>query len=78
MAARRKREPSSYSAEPGFSADASFGISVSMVFPLGLRQGIRIRVTSCLVVMIRNFDRSALTSTTSDQWPTHLLALTVW
>jgi hypothetical protein len=31
MAARRKREPSSYSAEPGFSADASFGISVSMV-----------------------------------------------
>jgi hypothetical protein len=30
------------------------------------------------VVMIRNFHWSALTSTTSGQWSTHLLALTVW
>ena len=78
MAAKRKRTSSSYSAEPAFWADASFGISAPMMFLFGLRQGIRTGVTSCLVEMIRNFDRSALTFTTSGRWPTHFSALSVW
>ena len=39
---------------------------------------IRTGVTTCLVEMIRNFDRSVLTFTTSGRWPTHFSALTVW
>ena len=62
----------------GFLGRASFGISALMIFLFGLRQGIRTGVTSCLVQMIRNFDRSALTFTTSGRWPTHFSALTVW
>jgi len=34
--------PSRYSAEPGFSAAAPFGISASVSFPFGLHQGTRI------------------------------------
>jgi hypothetical protein len=34
-------------------------------FPFGLRQGIRIGVTGCSVLMIRNFNRSRPTFTTS-------------
>ena len=50
----------------------------ALIFLFGLPQGIRTGVTSCLVQMIRNFDRSALTFTTSGRWPTHFSALTVW
>ena len=50
----------------------------SVSFPFGLRQGIRIEVTGCLVLMIRNFNRSRPTFRTSDQSPMHLLALTAW
>ena len=78
MAAKRKRTPSSCSVEPAFWAGASFGISALMIFLFGLRQGIRTGVTSCLVEMIRNCDRSALTFTTSGRWPTHFSALSVW
>jgi hypothetical protein len=78
MGARRKRTSSSYSAEPAFWADASFGISAPMMSLFGLRQGIRTGVTTCLAVMIRNFDRSAPTSTTTGRWQTPLAALTVW
>jgi hypothetical protein len=56
MGAKRKRTSSSYSAEPAFWADASFGISAPMMSLFGLRQGIRTGVTTCLAVMIRNFD----------------------
>jgi hypothetical protein len=63
-----------FSAEPGFSAAASFGISVSTGFPFGLHQGIRIEVTGCSVLMIRKSNRSRRTFTTSGQWPMHLLA----
>jgi hypothetical protein len=78
MAARRKKTPSSYSEEPAFWADASFGTSAPMRFLFGLHRGTPTGVTSYLAVTIRTFNRSALTSTTSGQWPTHLLALTVW
>jgi hypothetical protein len=36
--------PSPCSAEPGFSPDASFGISAITSFPFGLHQGTRIGV----------------------------------
>ena len=62
----------------GFLGRRVFGISISVSFPFGLRQGIQIEVTGCLVVMIRNFNRSKPTFRTSDQSPMHLLALTAW
>jgi hypothetical protein len=59
--------------EPAFSAAASFGICAIANFPSGLRQGIRIGDTDSLVMMIRNFNPSKPTFTTSDQsrmrWP---------
>ena len=58
--------PSRCSAEQGFSADTLFGISVCMTFSFGSHQGTRIRATSCFVLMIRNFNRSRPTFTTSD------------
>jgi hypothetical protein len=63
--------------EPGFSAAASFGISAIASFPFGLHQGIRTGVIGCSVLMIRNFNRSGPTFTTSVQWPMQLLAPTV-
>ena len=66
--------PSPCSAEPGFSPDAPFGISAITSFPFGLHQGIRIGVMGCSVLMIRSFNRSRATFTTSVQWPMHLLA----
>ena len=78
MAARRKRARSSYSAEPGFSANASFGTSELIIFLFGLRHGIRLGLTSYLAEKIQNCDRSARTSTTSGPWPTPFSALTVW
>jgi hypothetical protein len=65
-------------AEPGFSAAALFGISASAGFPFGLHQGIRIGGTGCSLWMIRNFNRSRPTFTTSGQSPMALPALTVW
>ena len=62
----------------GFLGRASFGTSAPMRFLFGLHRGTPTGVTSYLAVTIRTFNRSALTSTTSGQWPTHLLALTVW
>ena len=45
-------------------------------FPFGSRQGIRIGGTDCLVLMIRNFNPSRPTFTTSGQSRRRLLALT--
>jgi len=67
-----------FRAEPGFSAAASFGSSVDTGFPFGLHQGIRIGGTGCSVLMIRNFNRSQPTFTTSGPWPMHLQAPTGW
>ncbi|WGS24119.1 MULTISPECIES: hypothetical protein [unclassified Bradyrhizobium] len=53
---QRTVAPSPCSAEPAFSAAASFGICALADFPFGSRQGIQIRGTDCLVVMIRNFN----------------------
>jgi hypothetical protein len=64
--------------KPAFSAAASFGISVSVSFPFGWHQGIRIWVTGRLVLMIRNFNPSKQTFTTNGQSPMPLLALMVW
>jgi Tripartite tricarboxylate transporter family receptor len=47
-------------------------------FPFGLHQGIRIGGTGCSVLMIRNFNRSQPTFTTSGPWPMHLQAPTGW
>ena len=49
--------PSPCSAEPAFSAAASFGICALSDFPFGSRQGIRIGGIVSLVLMIRNFNR---------------------
>jgi hypothetical protein len=65
-------------AEPGFSAAASFGISASMGFLFGLHQDTRIGVMDCLLLMIRNFNRSKRIFTTNNRSRMHLLALTVW
>ena len=48
--------PSPCSAEPAFSAAASFGICALTDFLFGPRQGIRIGGTDCLVPMIRSFN----------------------
>src|SRR5262249_42177570 len=47
---------SSYSAEPAFSAAASFGICALTDFPFGSLRGIQIGGTDCLVLMIRSFN----------------------
>jgi hypothetical protein len=52
---QRTVAPSLCSAEPAFSAAASFGICAVADFPFGSRQGIRIGGTDYLV-MIRNFN----------------------
>jgi hypothetical protein len=73
----RTNAPSPCSAEPGFSAAASFGISGSVGFLFGLRQGTRIGVLGCLLLMIRNFNRLKQTFTTNNRSRVRLLALTV-
>ena len=62
----------------GFLGRRVVGSSVGTGFPFGLHQGIRIGVTGCSVLMIRNFNRSQPTFTTSGPWPMHLLAPTGW
>jgi len=49
-----------------------------MGLPFGLHQGIRIAVTRCSTMMIRNFDLSRPMSAMSGPSPTHLLVLTLW
>jgi hypothetical protein len=65
---------SRFSAEPAFSAAVSFGIFVCTAFAFGLHQGIPTAV--CVVLMIRNFDRSSPTFMMSGQLPRRLLMLT--
>ena len=67
---------SRFSAEPAFSAAVSFGIFVSTAFAFGLHQGIPTTVTCCVILMIRNFDRSRPTFMVSGQLPRRLLMLT--
>jgi hypothetical protein len=76
MAATNERTVA-VSAEPGFSAAASFGISASVGFLFGLHQGTQNGVTSYLLLMIRNFNRSKLIFTTNNRSRVCLLALTV-
>ena len=47
-------------------------------FSVRIASGIQIAGTGCSLLMIRNFNRSRPTFTTSGQSPMHLLALTVW
>ena len=61
----------------GFSAAASFGISASVGFLFGLHQGTRIGVLTCLLLMIRNFNRLKRISTMNNRSRVRLLALTV-
>src|SRR5882762_7662908 len=49
---QRTVAPSPCSAEPAFSAAASFGICAIANFPFGSRQGIRIGGTASLALMI--------------------------
>ena len=65
---------SRFSAEPAFSAGVSFGIFVCTAFAFGLHQGIPTAV--CVVLMVRNFDRSRPTFMMSGQLPRRLLMLT--
>jgi uncharacterized protein YbjT (DUF2867 family) len=53
---QRTIAPSPCSAEPAFSAAASFDIRALTDFLFGPRQGIRIGGTDCLVLMIRSFN----------------------
>jgi len=63
---RRAIVLSRFLAEPAFSADVSFGISVCKGFAFGLHQGIR--TARCgFVLMIRKFNRSRPTSTMHGQ-----------
>jgi hypothetical protein len=62
---------SRFSAEPAFSAAVSFGIFVCTAFAFRLHQGIPTAV--CVVLMIRNFDRSRPTFMMSGQLPRRLL-----
>jgi hypothetical protein len=48
---------SPFSAEPAFSAAASFDISASTNSPFGSHQGIRSAVADCSDPMIRNFSQ---------------------
>jgi hypothetical protein len=65
--------PSPCSAEPGFSAAASFAISTGVGFLFGLHPGTRIALTGCLLLMIHNFNRSKRIFTTK-QSVAHALA----
>jgi hypothetical protein len=67
---------SPFSAEPAFSVAVSFGIFVCTAFAFGLHQGIPTAATCCVVLMIRNFDRSRPTFMMSGQLPRRLLMLT--
>ena len=67
---------SPFSAEPAFSVAVSFGIFVCTTFLFGLHQGIPTASTRCVVLMIRNFDRSRPTFMMSGQLPMRLLMLT--
>ena len=73
---QRTVAPSPCSAEPAFSAAASFGICAIANFPFGSRQGIRIGGTDSSALMIRNFNPSRPTFTTSGQSRMRLPALT--
>ncbi|MGB7042979.1 MAG: 4a-hydroxytetrahydrobiopterin dehydratase [Xanthobacteraceae bacterium] len=53
---QRTVAPSQCSAEPAFSAAASYGIFALADFVFGSRQGIPIGGTDCLVLMICNFN----------------------
>ena len=70
--------PSPCSAELGFSAAASFGISASVGFLFGLHQGTRIGVMGCLLLMIRNFNRLKRIFNDEHRSRMRLLALTLW
>jgi hypothetical protein len=63
---RRAIVLSRFLAEPVFSADVSFGISVCKDFAFGLHQGIR-TARRGFVLMIRKFNRSRPTSTMRGQ-----------
>jgi hypothetical protein len=67
---------SRFSVEPAFSAAVSFGIFVCTAFAFGLHQGIPTAVTYCVILMIRNFDRSRPTFMMGGQLPRRLLMLT--
>src|SRR5882757_11246779 len=73
---QRTVAPSPCSAEPAFSAAASFGICAIANFPFGSRQGIRIGGTASLALMIRNFNSWRPTFKTSGQSRMHWPALT--
>jgi hypothetical protein len=73
---QRTVAPSPCSAEPGFSAAASFGICAIANFPFGSRQGIRIGDTDSLTLIIHNLNSWRPTFTTSDQSRMRLPALT--
>src|SRR5207244_11746838 len=65
------------SVEPGFSAAALFDICAMLNLSFGLHQDIRNGPRSCLVLMIRNFNRSKPMSTMSARSPMHLPVLAV-
>ena len=73
----RTSAPSPCSAEPGFSVAASFGVFAHADFRFGVHRGTRIALTGCLLLTIRNFNRSKRIFTTNNRSRVRLLALTV-